>query len=489
VSSSPVAESSGTARRLVGAAVVYGLGGVVSRLASLLALPLLTSYLAPADYGVIAMLGLMTNLLGAAVMLGTGNSMGICYHEAKEPAERAAVVWSTSAVVVASAGAWALLGFLFSGPISRLLFDVAAYSTAVALAFGQMAVTSAVSPLLARWRMEEKARPFVLATAGLAVTTVAANVVAVAVLRLGLLGMLWSTFLVQSIYCAVLYVIFWAHDAPRPATGWMRRVVRLGWPSMFGVGAFFMLDFGGRLILEHYAGLESLGVYSVALMLGLGIAILTEGAFAAAWPGFFLTFFDRTAVASQVFGKVFHYYLVVFLGLAAAFFLFARPVVAFLSAPPYHAAAKVVGLIALCSVLKGAYLIFLPGLYFERKLHVQTTLEWSGALVGIALAFALVPRFGIVGAAVATVSGYLFLVVATALVARRYLPTDVDVPRVAMLVVSFVAVAWLSAIDLLLPAGVDLALRVALWLGYLLFVWRVFVGRSIADVRRELQAT
>lgn len=486
--SSLVADMSGNARRLVGAAAIYGLGGAVSRLASLIALPLLTRYLAPTDYGVIAMLGLMANLLIAAVTLGTGNSMGICFHEARERVERSSVVWSTSAVVIVSAGAWALIGVLASGPISRLLFDVDSYAVAVALAFGQMAATASVAPLLGRWRMEERVRPYVMATAGLAVATITANVVAVAVLRLGLLGMLWSTLLIQSAYCLILYVVCWREDPPRVAAIWTRRVVRLGWPSIFGVGAFFMLDFGGRLILEHYAGLESLGLYSVGLMLGLGIAILTEGAFGAAWPGFFLSFFDRPAVAGEVFGKVFHYYLVVFLSLAAAFFLFARPVVTLLTAPAYHAAAQVVGLIALSSVLKGAYLIFLPGLYFQRKLYVQTALEWAGALVGVALALALVPRFGILGAATAAVCGYLFLVVATGLVARRYLATHVDAARVALLVASFVAVAWLSVSDLNVSAVGDWALRTAVWLAYLAFVWWAFVGRSFADVRRELRA-
>lgn len=479
----------GTARRLVKAAAVYGLGGVASRLASLIALPLLTQYLAPADYGVIAMLGLMTNLLLAAVTLGTGNSMGICFHEAREPAERSSVVWSTSALVAASAVAWATAGLLASGPISQLLFDVRTYSVAVALAFGQMAVSAAVMPLLGRWRMEERARAYATATAGLAVATVTANVVAVVVLGLGLYGMLWSTLLVQAAYCLILYVVFWLEDPPRIAVSWVRRVARLGWPSIFGVGAFFMLDFGGRLVLEHYAGLGALGVYSVALMLGLGIAIVTEGAFGAAWPGFFLSFFDRPALAGEVFGKVLHYYMVVFLALAAAFFLFARPVVALLTAPAYQAAAQVVGLIALCSVLKGAYLIFLPGLYFQRKLYVQTALEWVGALVGISLSLVCVPRYGIVGAAAAAFCGYLVLTLATSIVARRYLITRVDPSRFALLIASFVVIAGVSFADISVGLVGDWAVRGLIWGAYLAFLWWAFVGRSLADVRRELLAT
>lgn len=468
--------------------MVYGLGGVASRLVNLLMLPLFTRFLTPVDYGVLAMLAIMTNLLVGAVSLGTGNSMGICFNEVRNPIQRTTVVWSTCAVVVSSAALWTAMGLLAAGPVSALLFGSAEYAIAVALAFGQLAVSAAVVPLLGRWRMEERARPYVFATVGLTVATVAANAVTVAGLGLGLLGMLWSTFLVQAAYCAILYGVFWRADPPKIAWAWARRVVRLGWPSIFGVGAFFVLDFGGRVILEHHAGLQTLGVYSIGLMFGLAITILAEGAFGAAWPGFFLSFLGRPLEARRVFGRVLYYYLVFFLTLAAAFFLFAGPLVTLLTAPAFHPAAGVVGLIALCGLLKGVYLIFLPGLYFERKLYLQTALEWGGALVGLAASLLLVPLFGIFGAAGGALLGYVFLCLATIVVSRRFLAIEVDVTRLVLLVASFAGVAMVASLPLADGALANWLVRSVLLAAYAGFVWRVFVGGTLADVRRELLA-
>ena len=144
------------ARRLAGASLIYGLGGILSRMVSLLLLPLLTRYLTPADYGVIAMLAVMSNLLLGAVTLGTGNSLGICFQEAAQTGERSVVVWSTCVVIAVSAAVWAAAGLLSSASMSQILFGSTAYQVPVCLAFGQLAVSSAVLPLLGRWRLEER---------------------------------------------------------------------------------------------------------------------------------------------------------------------------------------------------------------------------------------------------------------------------------------------------------------------------------------------
>ena len=473
-------------RRLAGAALIYGLGGVVSRMVSLLLLPLFTRFLTVADYGVLALLGIMTTLLAGAVHLGTGNSIGIGFHEAVDADERSRVVWSMAVVVCISASAWVVFGILASAWISKVLFHTTAYSVPVRLAFGQMATSAMALPLLGWWRLEERARPFVIATVSLTATTGFCNAIAVAFLHLGLLGMLWSTLLAQVTYCVVLYAIFVYRRAPRPSQYWAVRLVRLGWPSVFGVGAFFALDFGDRIILERLAGLKSVGLYSIGVSFGLGMSILAEGAFGAAWPGFFSSFLNRQEEARQVFGRVLHYYLVIFLTLGAAFFLFARPLVFLMTAPPFHESAKVVGLIAMCNVLKGVYLIFLPGFYFNRKLHVQTGLEWSGALVGLAACLLLIPRFGIVGAALGPLSGYVFLSIATILMARRYLMPSVDKVRTALLGLSFLGVVAISYVDFCASTVILWLLRAAVWIVYIAFFWSVFVDHSFRDMKQEL---
>lgn len=475
----------GVIRRLAGASLVYGFGGMASRMISFLLLPLFTSYLAPVDYGVIAMLSIMVNLLLGPVTLGTGNSMGICFHEAKTSDERSTVVWSTSITIAISASIWVSIGIMFSAPISNLLLGSPEHATAVSLAFGQLAASALVVPLLGRWRLEERAKTFIVATLLFTIVAASANVYAVVVLRRGLLGMLWSTFIVQCMYCVILYFVAWLSYRPSLSRETMRRVVAIGWPSIFGVGAFFLLDFGGRLALSRLENLDALGVYSVGLTLGMGMAIFAEGAFGAAWPAFFLSYQNKTEEASQVFGRVLQIYLVLFLTLAVAFFLLAKPLVTLMAAEPFHGASQVVGLIALCSVVKGAYLIFLPGLYYHRKLHIQTSLEWLGALVGLGACLSLVPIAGMFGAALGTLCGYLVLAVATAIVTRKYLRVDVSMGFLGSLLAMFVSMAALSYVDFGTGVVWDWIVRGALFLVFAAVVSLLFAPGILRTVRHS----
>ena len=78
---------------------VYGIGQLLSRLASVIMLPLYTRFLHPADYGVIAIVDLTTGIL--ALLIGGGmTSAASRYHFEAETPEEQRTVWWTSVIVV-----------------------------------------------------------------------------------------------------------------------------------------------------------------------------------------------------------------------------------------------------------------------------------------------------------------------------------------------------------------------------------------------------
>ena len=108
------------------------------------------------------------------------------------------------------------------------------------------------------------------------------------------------------------------------------------------------------------------------------------------------------------------------------FFGFAKPFLSFIVALNYLSAFNVVGLVAVAYVLRGSYLIFLPGLYFNHKLKLQSIIEVIVAIVNISLNLWWVPIFGIMGSAMATVISYAFLPFFTHLVTKKLLNVNYD---------------------------------------------------------------
>ena len=158
----------------------------------------------------------------------------------------------------------------------------------------------------------------------------------------------------------------WRHLPWRFEGRLVKPLVRIGFPSIFGLGAFLLIDYADRLILQRMLGLEQVGIYTIGYNFGM-ILLLAVGAFGNAWPPYFASFINKRQEAEQLFGKVLKYYLAVFGFFSLFLFAAARPVVELMTARPFHGAYSVVGLVGLAYMLKGCYLILLPGIFFCQK--------------------------------------------------------------------------------------------------------------------------
>lgn len=465
-------------KKLASGSVIYGVGGVISRFVSILLLPFFTTYLTPTDYGIMAMLAILSVFLVGFSSLGTGNSIGICYYEVDTEGQKNSVVLSTIIGVSLSSSALLIIVFFLSKEISTLLFEVVEYSTHVELIFIQMAATTVATPVLAQLRMDDRPKAYILYNLSLTACIALASVTTVIIYDKGLIGLLYAGAIVNSLFTSGLVLNFIIQTSPNFKWVLIRKVIVLGLPSAFGIGAFFFIDYSGRALVEHYSGLNELGIFSLGLSFGMFMTLLSDSAFGVAWPAFFISFINKRDQASSLFGKVLLYYVTLYSFLCLAFFLFAKPVTKLLVAPAFYGAASVVGGVALCSVLKGIYLVLLPGLYFEKKLKWQTILEWFAAFVCIAFGLLLIPLAGKEGAVIAGIIAYISLCVATYYVSRRLLYVQYPFKRIVGVMVFFVICVWMSFQDLHDSFWMDFSLRVIAWLVFGIIAISIAVTRS-----------
>ena len=78
----------------------------------------------------------------------------------------------------------------------------------------------------------------------------------------------------------------------------------------------------------------------------------------------------------------------------------------------------------------------MPGIYFEKKTHYILLFTFSGALVNIGLNFVLIPRFGIMGSAVATLVGYVTMALITFPVTQKLFKVPYEWSQIFKIVLS-----------------------------------------------------
>src|SRR3989442_2923564 len=108
-------------KRLARHSLVYGLGGIVSRILAVLLLPLYTSYLGTAGFGKIETIVALTTVLVIVLRLGISSAFFRFYFDTPDPERRALVVRTSFWFTMTMATAGLVAGFALATPIAHLL--------------------------------------------------------------------------------------------------------------------------------------------------------------------------------------------------------------------------------------------------------------------------------------------------------------------------------------------------------------------------------
>lgn len=456
--------------RLVRGSLIYGIGGMLQRFMGLLLLPFFTQVLTPQDYGVVALVSLIGVAMSGLFTLGTGNSMGVLYFREMDIAKRPTIIWSNVLLLTVNAVFWYSIVFISAPMLSALMFQSDRYADLIRLALLGSVFSTIADPWLAYLRMEEKARHYVVITLISSLLTIGLSIWFVLVQGIGVTGVVLAATLAQGIMLVVNWLMIGRLLPFHINMGLFAPLVRIGFPSIFGLFAFLLIDYADRQMIERLVSLDALGVYSVGYSFGMVMSI-AMGAFATAWPPFFMSYLNKQDEARIVFSRVLTYYLIGFGALVVLFFFAAKPITMLMTAPVFHEGHLVVGLVAAAFMLKGCYLIILPGIYFAEKLHKQSAVEWMAAIVNIGLNLWLIPRFGIVGAAIATFVSYLTLPIFAWLVARHYFTVDYEWKRLIKITI---AILLASALLYFLSAWFNVSLLLTIVINAIILLF--FMG-------------
>lgn len=463
--------------RLAKGSLIYGIGSMLQRFIGLLLLPFFTQVLTPQDYGVVALVSLIGVAMGGLFTLGTGNSMGVMYFREMEIAKRPTIIWSNVLLLTVNAVFWYSIVFVSAPMLSALIFQSDRYVDLIRLAILGSVFSTIADPWLAYLRMEEKARRYVVITLISSLLSIGLSIWFVLVQGIGVEGVVLAGTLAQGIMLVVNCLVIGRLLPFHINVGLFGPLVRIGFPSIFGLFAFLLIDYADRQMIERLVSLDALGVYSVGYSFGMVMSI-AMGAFATAWPPFFMSYLNKQDEARIVFSRVLTYYLIGFGALVVLFFFAAKPITLLMTAPAFHEAHLVVGLVAAGFMLKGCYLIILPGIYFAEKLYKQSAVEWIAAIVNIGLNLWLIPHFGIVGSAMATFISYLTLPVFAWIVANHYLSVDYEWQRLVKITIAIiVASALLYFLSVRFDAGLisTIAMNAVVVLFFMSVVYRLLM--------------
>jgi O-antigen/teichoic acid export membrane protein len=468
-------------RRLAKHSAVYGLGGIVSRLLGVLLLPLYTAYLSTSDYGKIETLVAGTAVLTIVLRAGISSAFFRFYFDSPEPEARRTVLRTSFWFTMTTATAGLVAGLALAAPIAEALFGDSGDANLVRAAFVGLWAQMNYEQLTALFRVEERSSAFVLASLANIVVTVGATVLLVVVLDEGAIGVLVGNFTGT----LVVYLALLGYrreqlglQLDRPL---LREMNRFGLPLVPSALFLWATNFSDRFFLVTLTDAAEVGRYSLAVRIASAMVLLLT-AFRTAWPAFAYSLEDDRD-ARRTYGFVLTYLLFVTSWIALALSLLAPWLVRWLapSNPDFWPAADVVPPLAFAAVVFGGYIVMAIGVGRARRTQFNWVVTGIAAAANVALNLALIPRYGMEGAAVATVLSYAVLFAGMTVNAQRVYPVQYQWRRAVTAVGAAVALTLAGkALDVPLAVAITLSLAYPL----ALLPLRFYRPSELARVRR-----
>ena len=414
-------------KRLGRHSAIYGLGGLVSRILATLLLPLYTHYLPPGSYGRVEAVTAATAVLAIALQMGISSAFFRFYFDAKERAAKLTVVRTSFWFTMAMSTLGLTLGVVFAGPIGHWLGLGHDPTLVRAGAVGLWAQTN-YQQLTALFRVEERSTQYAIASVANVLITVAAMVLFVAVFHWGAVGLVVGNF-TGTLTVYVVLVIYRLEqlglEFDRPL---LRAMQKFGMPLVPSALALWTISFVDREFVIWYKNLAEAGVYSAALKVA-GVITFVMVAFRTAWPAFAYSIEDD-GEAKRTYAYVLTYLLTLTSWAALALGALAPWFVRVLTDPRYQRAEKGVPLLAFAFTLYAGYTVLAIGSGRARRTQFNWVVTGVGAAVSIGLNFWLIPRWGMVGAAISMIVAYFALFVGMTLYAQRVFPVPYQWRRI-----------------------------------------------------------
>lgn len=477
-------------RSFIKHAAIYGLAGLLMQAGGFVLLPLYTRYLTPADYGVLEVLSRLAETVATCLMFGgLRQALLTFYQQSPDEIGRRQVVATMLSLLGTTIFVGGGLVLAVAEPLSGLLGrfmhagDAPINAGLLRLALAAIFVEAFTQVPLTLMQARVESVRFVILNVGQFLLRIALCVLFVKYLHGGVAGALASSAVVGAVFSLALCVREMIHSPGRPNLDKLRGLLRFALPLVPGGLCFFMLHHGDRFFLLHYCDMQDVGTYALGYKLAQAAGMFSLSPLYMVWSSQMYKAAQRED-APVVFGAAMTRILAVYLLAALALALFQDDVIRLLGNAAYVRASAVVAPVLLAYFFQSAASLMDAGLYVQHRTGLKLVVTLATTAVMLLLYALLIPSYGSMGAAFATLIGFAFLAICTWAVSRRVFPVRYEWSRLAALLGLAIGIWLLSR--LLPAAGWAWPVKAGLWLLGPILVWST--GLMSPDEKEQVRS-
>lgn len=400
---------------------LVGITNILISLSSLILLPVLTKNLTIQDYGMWGLFNTTVAFIPILINFGLPYTMVRFLAVKTEKEKIQDGFYSITFIMLLTGIVASLILFLLSKQIAMILFDG---NTIVS---GILAITVLISAISASFftffRTFQQMKIFSILSL-LQTYTMVAIVIFLVKSGYGIAGAVFGYFIVQFVICMVAMVFVIRQIGFKfPKFKNIKEYLSFGIPTIPSNLSTWMVDMSDRYVIGILLGTAFVGYYSPGYTLG-NIIVMFMAPFTLLLPSLLSSYYDQNRMEEVEIHLQYSLKYFMLLAIPAVFGLsfLSRPLLMLLSTPEIAQNGYLITpFVAVSALLVGIYGITSQVLALEKKTKIIGSMWIIAAIINLVLNILLVPYFGIMAAAVTTLTAYAFTFLITLFYSHKHI--------------------------------------------------------------------
>jgi len=390
-------------KKLLSGSIAMTLSEATVKIVKLLVLPIMTYYLSPEDFGIIASIKMVEGFLIMLFNPGMISGTSRLYYDTDEEEKRKKIIGSS------------LLFFIFfpllvvsvvlilgDGFFQSLFSGLSLYPHGI--------IALALSVIVQPKRLWSSLMSFQFKVGKIALFSVIQLLIEVGVSLLlvvyflkGVDGRITGIVLGTSFVFIIAIVYLFRYSKGNFSIKQMWKTLIFGLPLAPAIWAYSVLDIADRFLIQNYLGLADLGVYAIAYTIASVPVFLTLGYKKMIAPIFYE---NMNSGNYQRIESLFKIYIVFYSLVCTSLILFSEELVVIVLNKDFSYAAQIIPWVVLGKFFLGITPVVNAFITYEKKFYKISINMGISAIINIIINVILLPKIGIVGSAIATAISY-----------------------------------------------------------------------------------
>jgi O-antigen/teichoic acid export membrane protein len=457
---------------------------IIQSLISFLLLPVFTHFLTKAEFGLVSVVNSISGLLAIFFIFGTQAVVSRLYFEYKDDEEKlktflgtvflSKVIWNIALAVIF------LLGRNIIFPI--IAKDVAFYPfLLIAIGIGFFSTIFKIYQTLQQ--TQQNGRKYAVDQIAYLVLNNGITVLLLIVFDMKAQGVILGTLIADFLMTLLVFFRLRNKMNLKIDRSILKESFSYSWPIFFHALFGWGLASVNRLILNNIVSVETGGVYTIGFTIA-GVVNMVTIALNHSYTPWFFSQMKKEDRNDENIIRFAEFIILVYSILALGLSLFSPEVIYLFINKGYTQAWEVIPFISFGYVFNGLYFFFINIFNYTKKAVKYVPLySLFCSIINIGLSYILIPKFGMIGSAVATMVSMFVLSLATCIGSKQFIDVGFKYRRMISLILLPFLMSLFVFIDLNLNLWLVLAIKiiyVLICIIILLLVNRKQFGGSIA---------